>query len=188
MPRDAPRLEANRVALRPLREDDKIALTAIPRDAEYIRSNGGDPATAGPRSREDVGRWYESRGDSLRWIMVVGNRAEEWPIGEIRFHKFTSEGQSARLAIGIWEPSNRNIGYGTEAVERALEYGFEKLELRFVELYVLENNARARHVYAKCGFREVKLLPDRVYADGRWLADVVMSITVDEWRERRERP
>ncbi|MCH7739334.1 MAG: GNAT family N-acetyltransferase [Chloroflexi bacterium] len=105
-------------------------------------------------------------------------------MGEIRFHEFSSDGRSARLAIGIWEPSNWNRGYGGEAIERALEYGFDELELHFVELYVLENNARARHACAKCGFREVTLLPDRVFADGRWRADVVMSITGDEWRAR----
>ena len=74
MPRDVPRLEAHRLVLRPLREDDKITLMAIPRDAEYIRLFGGDPATAGPRSSEDVERWYESRAESLRWIIDVRDR------------------------------------------------------------------------------------------------------------------
>lgn len=170
--------------MRPLSEDDKIALATIPRDAEYIRANGGDPTTAGPRSREEIEHWYESPTDSLRWVLEVGTR----PIGEIRFHKFSlnrqSGRQTARLAIGIWEPSNRNRGYGTEAIGRAIGYGFEELGLGSIELYVLENNKRARRVYVNCGFNEVKLLPDRVFSDGQWLADVVMSITEDEWRAR----
>ncbi len=180
MPRDVPRLEASRVVLRPLREDDKIAKLAIPRDAEYVRLNGGDPSEAGPRSPRDVDDWYESRPDSLRWIIEVDERL----IGELRFDHFKPDGHYATLAIGIWEPSNWNRGYGSAAIERALEHAFEQLDRHLVELYVLENNARAQHVYAKCGFKEDGRLRDRVFSEGRWLDDVVMSITVDEWRAR----
>ena len=184
MPRDVPRLEAYRVVLRPLREDDKTAVQGMPRDAEYIRLNGGDPSEAGPRSRRDVEEWYESRPDSLRWIIEV----DESIIGEMRFDHFKPEGHYATLAIGIWEPENWNRGYGGEPVERALEYAFGELDRHLVELYVLESNARAQHVYSKCGFKEDGRLRDRVFSEGRWLDDVVMSITGDEWRKRGERP
>ncbi len=184
MAKAVPVLEAAGLVLRPLRESDKAIRLGIPRDPEYVRLNGGEPSEAGPLGKEGVERWFESRADSLRWVIALDDR----PIGEIRFHKFAPDCRSARLAIGIWEPSNWNKGLGTQAVELALEYGFEQLELRAVELYVLEINMRALHVYAKCGFSKVETLPDRVFADGRWLADVVMSITADQWSARVSRP
>ena len=45
-------------------------------------------------------------------------------------------------------------GYGTEALKRSVEYGFQDLGLRRIYLAVYVNNPRAVHVYEKCGFRE----------------------------------
>lgn len=44
--------------------------------------------------------------------------------------------------------------YGTEAIHRMLQYGFSDLGLERVILRVYKENARAMHVYEKCGFRK----------------------------------
>ena len=104
MVKTVPVLEAAGLVLRPLRESDKAIRLGIPRDPEYVRLNGGEPSEAGPLGKEGVERWFESLADSLRWVIALDDR----PIGEIRFHKFAPDCRSARLAIGIWEPSNWN--------------------------------------------------------------------------------
>ncbi len=45
-------------------------------------------------------------------------------------------------------------GYGTEAIPAMVRYGMEILGLRRIFLKVYPDNARAIHVYEKCGFRE----------------------------------
>ncbi len=45
-------------------------------------------------------------------------------------------------------------GYGTEAVTALTRYGFQRLDLHRVFLRTNPANARAIHVYEKCGFRE----------------------------------
>ncbi|MBO4218732.1 MAG: GNAT family N-acetyltransferase [Erysipelotrichaceae bacterium] len=45
-------------------------------------------------------------------------------------------------------------GYGSEAVRALVRYGFEEMGLKKIVLRADRRNARAIHVYEKCGFRE----------------------------------
>ena len=67
-------------------------------------------------------------------------------------------------------PSMQNKGYGTEALKRSVEYGFNELGLTRIYLGVYVNNPRAIHVYENCGFKEYK----------RDDVDVFMEITKED--------
>lgn len=56
-------------------------------------------------------------------------------------------------------------GYGTEAVSSMVQYGFNHFGLKRVYLRTNPNNARAIHVYEKCGFREYNRSEDHVYME-----------------------
>lgn len=60
---------------------------------------------------------------------------------------------AGELGIAI-TAQKQNMGYGYEAIQRMLEYGFQTLHLSRIYLNVFPNNARAIHVYRKCGFSE----------------------------------
>ena len=66
--------------------------------------------------------------------------------------------------------SMQNKGYGTEALKRSVEYGFNELGLTRIYLGVYANNPRAIHVYENCGFKEYE----------RNDIDVFMEITKEE--------
>lgn len=57
------------------------------------------------------------------------------------------------LGIAI-TAAKQDMGFGTEAIPAMVRYGMERLGLRRVFLKVYPENARALHVYEKCGFRE----------------------------------
>ena len=59
----------------------------------------------------------------------------------------------------------QNIGYGTEAVAALLKYGFETLGLQKIVLRANPDNARAIHVYKKCGFCEYDRNGEHVYME-----------------------
>ena len=67
-------------------------------------------------------------------------------------------------------PCRQNKGYGTEALKRSVEYGFNELGLTRIYLGVYVNNPRAIHVYENCGFKEYK----------RDDVDVFMEITKED--------
>ena len=56
-------------------------------------------------------------------------------------------------------------GYGSEAIKAVLEYGFNTLNLDKITLRVFPNNARAIHVYKKCGFVEYKQDENHIYME-----------------------
>ena len=72
-------------------------------------------------------------------------------IGNIEFMDLTDSQGELGLAITA---QMQNQGYGTEAVLAMTQFGFHQLGLKRVYLRTNPYNARARHVYEKCGFRE----------------------------------
>lgn len=50
--------------------------------------------------------------------------------------------------------SMQDKGFGTEALHRMIDYGFDDLGLERIYLAVYTDNPRAAHVYEKCGFKE----------------------------------
>ena len=56
-------------------------------------------------------------------------------------------------------------GYGAEGIARIVEYGFNALGLSRVLLKVYPDNAKAIHVYEKCGFREFDRTAEDVFMD-----------------------
>lgn len=88
-------------------------------------------------------------------------------IGNIEF--FNRVFEEAEWGIVI-TTSMQNKGYGTEALKRSVEYGFNELGLNRIYLGVYVNNPRAIHVYENCGFKEY----------GRDDVDVFMEITKEK--------
>lgn len=62
---------------------------------------------------------------------------------------------AAELGIAI-TASMQNKGYGTQAIRAIVRYGMTVLDLRRIYLAVFVHNARAIHVYQRCGFVEYK--------------------------------
>ena len=60
---------------------------------------------------------------------------------------------AGELGIAI-TASMQERGFGTEAIPALVCYGMDTLGLRRIFLKVYPDNARAIHVYEKCGFRE----------------------------------
>ena len=70
----------------------------------------------------------------------------------------------AELGIAI-TAAMQDKGYGTEAVTAMVDYGMGTLGLRRIFLKVFPDNARAIHVYEKCGFREYDRTEDDVFME-----------------------
>lgn len=54
----------------------------------------------------------------------------------------------------VMTKSMQDRGFGTEALRRMIDYGFDDLGLERIYLAVYTDNPRAAHVYEKCGFKE----------------------------------
>jgi len=104
-------------------------------------------------------------------------RATDRPemIGFVLFKNFQPVYQTAELGVRIGVESERGKGYGTRAVQLALDYAWKVLNLHRISLHVLAHNERAIASYHRAGFVTEGKLRDGAFIDGRWRDVVVMG-------------
>lgn len=102
--------------------------------------------------REGELAWIQENLADGTMLFSMLERATGRFIGNTDLREF----DAGRAVLGISiTPAMQDRGFGTEAVERMVQYGFETLGLDAVELKVYAHNPRARHVYEKLGFKVV---------------------------------
>ena len=74
-------------------------------------------------------------------------------IGKCGFNVINHIHRTATISISIGDTSNRGKGYGTEALELLLCYGFKILNLNNIMLEVYSFNKPALRSYEKLGFK-----------------------------------
>jgi len=87
---------------------------------------------------------------------------------------------TAELGIAIYDPSDWNQGYGTEAVTLMLRYAMFHLNLYNVLLKVFGFNPRAIRAYQKVGFKEIGRRRGAATLGGERFDEVYMDITRGE--------
>ncbi|MGH2444506.1 MAG: GNAT family N-acetyltransferase [Candidatus Limnocylindria bacterium] len=106
---------------------------------------------------------------------------DERPIGEASLFALDVAHGNAELGIFIGEPDEWGKGYGTDAVNALVDFGFGELRLERIWLNVWTENERARRSYEKAGFvHEGTLRHDR-FEGGRFTDGHIMSLLRDEW-------
>lgn len=133
---------------------------------------------------EDVDqRWYDkylnTRSNSVRCAIV--DETDEI-LGLISLMDIDSINRSASLHIMIGGHENRGKGIGTFAVMAMIDHAFNNLNLRRIELGVLENNIPAIRLYEKCGFIKEGLKRESNYKNGRYVGLIMMGLLREENR------
>lgn len=90
------------------------------------------------------------------------------------------------VAIGLGEREYWGNGYGTEAMELALNYAFSELNLRRVTLGVFEYNQRAIRSYEKAGFQHEGRMRGMLLRQGQRYDMFFMGILREEWRQNND--
>lgn len=113
---------------------------------------------------------------------AIRTLADERLIGLIGLYTIFWLHHEAFMGIHIGERDYWGKGYGTDALQVLLRYGFGELNLRRISLSFLEGNARAMRSYEKCGFRLEGRERHAWAYDGRRWDEIYMGLLRDEWR------
>ncbi|QSX01062.1 GNAT family N-acetyltransferase [Haloterrigena alkaliphila] len=177
---DAVFLSGDRVDLRPIEEDDLEFLQREINDPRVWRAIGGSR----PINRAQEREFFENvvcDDDSVNLLIV----ADSTPVGTIGFNSIEWEPQ--RAEIGYWiAPEHHRHGYGTDATERVVRYGFDQLGLHKIEARVFEFNAASRRLLESVGFTEEGVHRDEVFIDGEYQDTYWYGLLEDEWRSQTE--
>ena len=105
-------------------------------------------------------------------------------IGTISLEQINTISRRATLGIFIGNKEYRNKGYGSEAIELILDYGFNYMNLNNIYLQLIECNDRAKRCYEKCGFKEFGRRRKCEYVNGKYYDRICMDILADEYLDR----
>ncbi|KAH9878198.1 hypothetical protein J1614_003415 [Plenodomus biglobosus] len=119
-----------------------------------------------------------------------GTLIEPWgtAIGEIHFSSLPSKVPHHRhTEIGLdILPEWQGRGYGTEALEWALEHAFLRLGFHRVGIKAFAWNGGALRLYERVGFKVEGREREAFWSEGRWWDGVLMGMLEGEWRARRQ--
>ena len=175
---------------------------------KYFKKLVGERIYLSPRSSEDVERFTEWLNDfettdytgrSGQLLTIEGEREyiqknsnpeatfvivtleEEQMIGTVGLEEIDAINRTATLGIFIGEKQYRNQGYGTEAIQLILDYGFNYLNLQNIKLDLMEFNERGLACYKKCGFREYGRRRKCRYVNGKYYDSIEMDVLKEEF-------
>ena len=113
--------------------------------------------------------------------LAIVDRETDRHIGVTGLHAINAISRSAEFRILIGAREFWGRGYGTEATELMVAYGFEILNLHKVWLGVNGENVAAVRSYENTGFVREGELRDEIYRNRRYYNVVRMSVLRDEY-------
>ncbi|MFC4060462.1 GNAT family N-acetyltransferase [Planomonospora corallina] len=166
------------VRLRALEPSDAEALWRWNSDPDVMRwMDEGYPASQAQVAARCEERERNSYDNMLLAIETLG---EGRLIGVTRLGDTEPETGRAELDIYIGEKDCWGKGYGTEATRLICRYGFDRMRLHSIALWVVAENAAAIRVYEKVGFVRDGRHRHSFRRDGRWYDQILMSMLEGE--------
>lgn len=170
-----PHLETERLILRSL----------TPADIEFIYKHFSDPDTTRYLHDEEpvktrkqaqaiVDFYTEADVQTYnRWVIV--SKSDDRPIGTCGYHKWRKRHFSAEIGYDLVK-AYWNQGLMTEALTKALEFGFGKMELNRIEALVHPDNLASIRLLEKLRFQNEGILRDYYFQGGMFRDSLMYSL------------
>ena len=170
-------LRGEKVWLRPIDSSDLDAYHEAVNDVEAAFWAYGRP-----QSRDQVDGWYETfvKGKHDSAFYVVSPIGSDQLIGSVWIWKSDSRISGVELSI-FMAATHLGGGFGTDAVNAALDAAFTSMPTERVWLFTNAENARAIRSFEKAGFVREGVLRHQTRMKGKWSDAVLMAILREEW-------
>lgn len=178
--RQVPIVRGEKVWLRPPERDDIGLFVRWFNDADTVRFL----AQRGPMSTAGEERWFEKlleRTGKDAFVFVICLLEDDRPIGTVGLHDIDHVNGNAEFGIAIGEKELWGRGYGTDALNAIVDFGFGELRLHRIALECYAYNPRGRRSYEKAGFTLEGTLRGAHFANGEHHDIWLMSLLRDEW-------
>lgn len=143
---------------------------------------------AGPRDRRVARKefkvyltdlYLKRRG--FRWIITL--KGDGRPIGSLGYYKW-DRSRSYQAEMG-YDLAKEHWGKGimTEAMKAVIDFGFERMELNRIEVYIMPRNRRSVKLVKRLGFKKEGLLRQRYFDEfGNFTDDILFSMLRVDWK------
>ena len=180
-PQYMPLIRGKHVYLRPAEKSDVPTFVRWFADAEMSGFLGMRAPFSEAMEEQWFARMVEQQGKE-HYHFVMCRLDDTQPIGTISLFQIDAINGSAGVGIAIGEKPLWGNGYGTDAMNALLDFGFGQLRLERIWLEVYDFNVRAQRSYEKAGYVVEGTLRHANYRQGMHRDVLLMSILRDEWR------
>lgn len=168
--------------LAPPQPEDQAQFAEWSQDADYMRMLDDDPVR--PQSAENYAYFSAPPRDNDYYFHLRTLDGDNL-IGFVALFAIKWRNQSAMTAVGIGDSYYRGIGYGRDALQLILRYGFAELGLHRISLTVLAYNTAAIKAYEHVGFVHEGTQRQAVYREGQRHDLLMYAILREEWLQTR---
>jgi RimJ/RimL family protein N-acetyltransferase len=97
-------------------------------------------------------------------------------IGHVGLYNIDFRVRKAEFAILIAGEDNQGKGYGSLCTKFMIDYAFDELNIRKINLSLLSENKRAVSMYNKIGFLQEGILRNDQYKNGKYHDVILMAL------------
>lgn len=172
--------QGEHVRLTAFSKADAGAMSRWYEDAGFLRL--ADATHARPRNPDEIEKWFEEWQKSETQVtFAVRLLADDSLIALAGLEGILWAHGVAWLGIGIGNREQWGQGYGLEAIELLLRYGFHELNLHRIQLSVFQYNERAIALYEKLGFLREGVYREFMQRDGKRYDMYLYGLLRREW-------
>lgn len=179
-PAPRPMLRGERVWLRPIEPEDVVANAATASDSEvghFLGAKAPMSRSGAERFATEVLAFAGQTGYPYAICLLDGDLS----IGTVFLRDVDKVNGSAVVGIFLGDRRYLGQGYGTDALNALVDFGFGELRLERIELEVFDYNTRAIRSYEKAGFQTDATLRHARFHRGAHHDVHIMSILRDDW-------
>jgi RimJ/RimL family protein N-acetyltransferase len=171
-----------KVYLRPFEPEDADLVSDWVADVEVARLTGELPLSRHSR-RVKLEQWLDAfdRDTADAFRFVICRLEDDRPIGRCDLFDIDRVNGNAALGITIGDRTLWGGGYGSDAVNALVDFGFGELRLERIWLATDAGNVRAQRSYARSGFLAEARLRNAFHDHGRFVDELRMALLRGEW-------
>lgn len=172
-----------------LKDNTIVDITeALPKDAkdiiEYFKIVGSESTylimdETGLNMTVEEEEAYLEKANSTKTNKIFIAKNKDEIIGEVGLKGHKSPKTKHNVSFGITvKKAYQNKGLGTLLIEHAINYARITGSIKNIYLEVREDNDYAIKLYKKNGFKQVGVMPDKIFIDGKYKDELIFLLQI----------
>lgn len=168
-------LKGKRIYLRALEPEDLSFLYKIENDETLWELSH----TQAPYSQYILKQYLENAHQDIfeaKQLRLVISDYEHNAMGLIDLFDFDFKNRRAGVGILVYEPEDRQQGYGSEALQLLIDYSFSHLNLHQLYCNIAEDNPSSIKLFETLGFEKVGVKKDWIYNNNSYKNECLFQL------------